>query len=103
MVSRDRIGLGARQGEEAETQGGGVLGGMEVLQCYNPHRTEGFCTIGVLQRCYRGATGVLRTVAGRRGNRRDFNHRERKEHGDFNRKEREERRETRRGFAGRLL
>jgi hypothetical protein len=34
-----------------------VLGGMEVLQCYNPHRTEGFCTIGVLQRCYRGATG----------------------------------------------
>jgi hypothetical protein len=30
---------------------------MEVLQCYNPHRTEGFCTIGVLQRCYRGATG----------------------------------------------
>ena len=42
---------------EAEREGGGVLGGMEVLQCYNPHRTEGFCTIGVLQRCYRGATG----------------------------------------------
>src|ERR1700747_3151658 len=57
MVRIGRIGLGARQGEEAETQGGGVLGGMEVLQCYNPHRTDGFCTIGVLQRCYRGATG----------------------------------------------
>jgi hypothetical protein len=25
---------------------------MEVLQCYNPHKTERFCTIGVLQRCY---------------------------------------------------
>src|SRR6266851_5760623 len=26
--------------------------GLEVLQCYNPHKSEGFCTIGVLQRCY---------------------------------------------------
>ena len=49
--------MGARQGEEAEREGGGVLGGMEVLQCYNPYKIRGFCPIGVLQRCYRGATG----------------------------------------------
>ena len=30
---------------------------MEVLQCYKPHKIERFCTIGVLQRCYKGATG----------------------------------------------
>src|SRR5438034_1066674 len=32
---------------------------MEVLQCYNPHKTGGFCTIRVLQGCYtvpQGAT-----------------------------------------------
>jgi hypothetical protein len=33
-----------------------VFGGLEVLQCYNPHKTERFCTIGVLQRCYEGVT-----------------------------------------------
>ena len=36
---------------------------MEVLQCYNPHRTERFCTIGVLQRCYSGATGCYKGKA----------------------------------------
>jgi len=35
---------------------------MEVLQCYNPHKTERFCTIGVLQRCYTGATGCYRVL-----------------------------------------
>ena len=34
---------------------GGVFGGLEVLQCYNPHKTGGFCTM----RCYKGATKVL--------------------------------------------
>jgi len=56
MVRIGRIGLGARQGEEAKRQRGEVLGGMEVLQCYNPHRIEGFRAIRALQRCYRGAT-----------------------------------------------
>jgi len=64
MVRIGRIGLGARQGDEAKRQRGEVLGGMEVLQCYNPHRIEGFCAIRVLQRCYRGATGA--TLRGRK-------------------------------------
>ena len=40
-----------------DTGRGGGFGGMEVLQCYNPRKTERFCMIGVLQRCYTGATG----------------------------------------------
>ena len=32
-----------------------MFGGLEVLQCYNPHKTERFCTM----RCYKGATKVL--------------------------------------------
>ena len=38
--------------------GRGVFGGVEVLQCYNPHKTEGFCTM----RCYKGATEVLQVL-----------------------------------------
>ena len=75
-----------------------MLGGMEVLQCYNPHRTEGFCTIGVLQRCNRGATrcyapwpeGAGPQSAAAELQPKDFNRRERK---DFNRRERKERRD----------
>ena len=37
---------------------GGVFGGMEVLQCYNPHKTGGFCTIRVLQGCYKVLQGA---------------------------------------------
>ncbi len=33
---------------------------MEVLQCYNPHRTERLSRSKVLQRCYKGATGATR-------------------------------------------
>ena len=40
--------------------GGGVFGGMEVLQCYNPHKTERFCMIGVLQRCYKVLQGATK-------------------------------------------
>jgi hypothetical protein len=36
---------------------------MEVLQCYNPHRTEGLFMIGVLQKCYKGATGCYKDAA----------------------------------------
>ena len=57
-IGSDRAGAGAEGG------GGRVFGGMEVLQCYNPHRSERFCTIGVLQRCYSGATGCY--VCGRK-------------------------------------
>ena len=49
----DRPRPSHRPGQE----GGGGLGGLEVLQCYKLGKTDGFCTIGVLQRCYRGATG----------------------------------------------
>jgi len=47
-------------GERAE--GGGGFGGLEVLQCYKPHRTERFARSG----CYKGATAVLRALQ-RRG------------------------------------
>ena len=60
----DRVGAEAEGGGERE---GGVFGGMEVLQCYNPHESEGFCTIGVLQRCYRGATGCYGVPQGAEG------------------------------------
>jgi hypothetical protein len=33
---------------------------VEVLQCYNPHKSERFCTIEVLQRCYEGVTGCYK-------------------------------------------
>ena len=40
---------------------------MEVLHCYNPHRTGRFSTIQVLQGCYGDATGCYNeTISGRR-------------------------------------
>ena len=35
-----------------------MFGGLEVLQCYNPHKTEGFARSG----CYKGATEVLQVL-----------------------------------------
>ena len=35
-----------------------MFGGLEVLQCYNPHKTGRFCTIG----CYKGATEMLQVL-----------------------------------------
>jgi hypothetical protein len=51
--------VGTPTGEEESVEGqGGVFGGMEVLHCYNPHKTERLLRSRVLQRCYKVLQGA---------------------------------------------
>ena len=66
-----------------------MFGGLEVLQCYNLHKTEGFCTVG----CYKGATEVLQVLQKESGNRKIE---KAEKWGEKRKAETTERRETRR-------